>query len=166
MGGVYWYAVNTKAHHEDLTERSLQRLGLETFYPKIQQSKLVRCKQIIQVKPLFLGYLFARFNLDTHYRAVNYAQGVKKVISFGPVPTRVSEEIIEAIRSRVREGYVYIPSPMFKRGQTVMIQKGPFQGLEAIFEQDLGDDQRVVLLLRTLSYQARVVVDLEQVVNL
>jgi transcriptional antiterminator RfaH len=166
MDGIYWYAVNTKVHQEDLAERSLQRLGLETFYPKIRRSKVVRSRQRIQVKPLFPGYLFVRFNLGTHYRAVNYAQGVRKVIGFGPAPTPVTEEIIEAIRSRIRQGYVYIPSPVFSRGQTVMIQKGPFHGLEAIFQQELGDDQRVVLLLRTLSYQARVVVDLQQVVNL
>ncbi len=46
------------------------------------------------------------------------------------------------------------------------IQDGPLQGLEAIFEREMGDRQRVALLLQSVSYQARVVVRVDQVVNL
>jgi transcription antitermination factor NusG len=61
---------------------------------------------------------------------------------------------------------VIVQTPSFSAGQTVRVQSGPLKGLEAIFEREMGDRQRAVLLLKTLSYQARVVVDLDQVVNL
>jgi len=45
----------------------------------------------------------------------------------------------------------------------VTIQEGPFNGIEAVFEREMDDQQRVVLLLRTLAYQARVVMPMSHV---
>jgi len=160
-----WFVINTKHHHEGIAEQSLKRLGLETFCPPIRQTKVIRRRKQTVVRPLFPGYLFARFDLSTYYRAVSYAQGVRKLVSFGPMPEAVDEGIIQSIKSRMHEGYIQIPSTRFVPGQTVRIQEGPFHGLEALFEESLNDCQRVVLLLRTISFQARVVVGLDQVVG-
>lgn len=156
-----WHAVSTKPRQEDLVELNLQRLGVETFCPQLKQNKVIRRKRQTVIGPLFPGYLFARFNLDTHYRAVNYARGVRRLVAFGPTPVVVDDEIIEAIRSRLSDGCVTVPLCSFTPGQTVRIQEGPFEGFEAVFEREMSDQQRVVLLLRALSYQARVVVDRE-----
>lgn len=158
-----WYAVSTKPRQEDLAELNLQRLGVETFCPQLKQTKLIRRKRQTVTGPLFPGYLFTRFNLDTHYRAVNYARGVRKLVAFGPVPVVVDDEIIEAIRSRLDDGYMTVPVSSFTPGQVVRIHEGPFEGFEAVFEREMSDHQRVVLLLQALSYQARVVVDIENV---
>ncbi len=88
------------------------------------------------------------------------------MVTFGAVPATVDEEMIDSIKSRLQEGYVTVQPSSFTAGQTVRIRGGPLQGLEAIFEREMGDQRRVVLLLRTLSYQARVVMDLEQVASL
>ena len=104
--------------------------------------------------------------MDAHYRAVNYARGVRRVVSFGSVPTKVNEEMIDSIKLRLQDGYVVIETPSLRPGQTVRIQQGPFEGLEATFQREMSNQQRVVLLLKALSYQARVVVDLEHVANL
>jgi len=50
-------------------------------------------------------------------------------------------------------------------GQVVRIQEGPLRGVEAVFERHIPEYQRAVLLLRAISYQAKVVVDLEDIVN-
>jgi transcriptional antiterminator RfaH len=161
-----WYAVNTKPRQEELGERSLQRLGIETFSPQFKQTKIIRRKLQMVIRPLFAGYLFARFELESHYRAVNYALGVRKLVSFGSVPAIVDDEIVEAIQSKIHDGHITgQPSP-FRPGQAVHIQGGKLQGFEAVFEREISDQQRVVLLLQALSYQVRVIVDLDQVVNL
>ena len=160
-----WYAINTKTHREDVAELNLQRLGVETFCPQLKQDKVIRRRRQTVIRPLFPGYLFARFNLAIHYRAVNYAQGVRKIVTFGSAPEAVDEVIIESIKSRARDGFVTVQPSSFTPGQVVRIQEGPLQGLEAVFEMEMSDHQRVVILLRTLSYQARVVVPLEQVVG-
>jgi transcriptional antiterminator RfaH len=112
---------------------------------------------------LFPGYLFARFHADTQYRAVNFAGGVRRVVAWGAEPSVVDKEIIDSIRSRMQDGYVIISPAPFTPGQTVRILEGPLQGLEAVFERDLSDKQRVIVLMQALSYKARVVIDREHV---
>jgi transcriptional antiterminator RfaH len=158
-----WYAVNTKPHQEYLAELMLQRLGAETFCPQIKHSKLVGQKRMTAAGPLFPGYIFVRFNLDTQYRAVNYAQGVRKIVAFGQEPAIVNDDLIESIKLKLEDGYVTVEKPAFASGQAVRIQEGPFRGFDAIFVREMSDQQRVVLLLQALSYQARVIVDLEHV---
>ena len=159
-----WYALNTKPHQEYLAQLSLQKLGVETFCPLLKQTKLIRRRRQTVIGPLFPGYLFARFNLEVQYRAVNYARGVRSVVTFGSDPAIVNEELIQSIQLRLHDGYAAVQRPSFIRGQTVRIETGPLQGLEAIFEQEISDQHRVSLLLQALTYQARVVVDLEHVV--
>lgn len=159
-----WYALNTKPHQEDSAQLNLQRLGVETFCPLLKQTKVIQRRRQTVIDPLFPGYLFARFNPDIHYRAVKYAKGVRRVVIFGSDPAIVDDEIIESIKLRLQDGYVTVQRPLFTPGQTVRIQTGPLQGLEAIFEQEISDQHRVALLLQALTYQARVIVDLEHVV--
>ena len=143
----------------------MQRLGIETFCPQLKQNKLIGQRRLTVTGPLFPGYIFARFNLDTQYRAANYAQGVRNVVTFGPDPAIVNDEMIESIKLKLEDGYVTVQRPWFTPGQTIRIQAGPFQGLDAIFEQEMNDQQRVVLLLQMLTYQARVIVNREHVVT-
>ena len=160
-----WYTINTKPKQEKMAEMNLRRLGVEAFCPRLKQTKLIQRKWQTVLGPLFPGYLFARMNLATHGRAVAYTQGVCRLVSFGKVPAVVDEGIIESIQSRMEDGYVRMQPHRLRRGQPVHIQQGPLLGLEAVFEQELNDPQRIVLLLESLSYQARVVVPMAQVAD-
>jgi transcriptional antiterminator RfaH len=162
----YWYAVSTKPHHERRAELNLLRLGVETFNPQLKESTVIRRVRRVVTVPLFPGYLFAKLDLDNQFRAVSYAKGVRRIVAFGSTPAKVDEELIEAIKVRLINGEVIAPARALKAGQTVKIQDGPLRGLHAVFERELTGQQRAVLLLRTLAYQARIVVPLEQVVNL
>ena len=163
---MYWYTVNTKPHQERQAGLNLESLGVQTFCPQLTRTKMIRRRMQTVAGPLFPGYIFAKFDLETCYRMVSYAKGVRKLVSFGAMPTAVDEEIIQAIQLRLTNGKLTMPAASFAPGQIVRIQDGPLQGLEAIFEHEMGDRQRVVLLLQTLAYQARVVVPYEQIVNL
>ena len=162
---MHWYAVRTKPNHERQAELSVQRLGVETFYPQMKQRRVIRRREQMIIGSLFPGYLFARLNLAIHYRAAKYARGVLDLVAFGSIPAIVDDEIIEGMRARLRDGCLTLPAPALTPGEVVRIQAGPLQGLEAVFEREMSDHQRVVLLLRTLTYQARVVLPFEQVVN-
>ena len=163
---MYWYAVSTKPHHERRAELNLQRLGVETFNPQFKESKVIRRVRRVVTVPLFPGYLFVKVDLDNQFRAVSYAKGVRRIVTFGLTPAKVDEELIEAIKGRLSSGEMITPVRVLKAGQTVKIQDGPLGGLHAVFEREMTGQQRAVLLLRTLAYQARIVVPLEQVVNL
>jgi len=51
-----------------------------------------------------------------------------------------------------------MPSHRMSKGQVLRIQEGPMRGIEAVFEREMPGQQRALLLLKTLAYQARVVV--------
>ena len=156
-----WYLIHAKTRQEATAEMNLQHLGVETFCPRFKKIKANRCKIQAEGKgPLFPGYLFARVDMATEFRKVTFAHGVLRVVKFGSAPALVAEEIIHSIRAREDNGLVVLsPSSYLKPGQAVLIGKGPFTGFEAIFEQELNGINRVALLLKTLAYQGRVVID-------
>ena len=163
---MYWYAISTKPHQEYVAEANLRRMGVETFCPQIKEERIFRRKMQSTLAPLFPGYLFAKFSLDQQYRAIVYARGVRRVVAFGSEPAVVDECLIEAIKGRLYEGHIVIQRSQFLPGQPMRIEKGPLQGLQGVFEREMPGYQRAVVLLRALSYQARVVIDLQSIVNL
>lgn len=163
----FWYIIHTKPRQEILAERNIKVLGIETFYPKIKKEKIIRRKKRDLVLPLFPGYLFAYFNLENHYRMVHYASGVNKVVSFGDLPpTPLDEEVINEIKARLKDGCVSLEPLSLSNGDIVEIKDGPFEGLSAIFEREISDKERVVLLLDILSRQTRIVIDRQRVERL
>lgn len=160
---MHWYALSTKSHQEMLAEANIRRLGIETFCPQLSQQRVIRKRIHTSVSPLFPGYIFARFETEHHYRFILYSRGIKRIVSFGDEPAIVEDGLIEGIRSRLTDGRVLEAVSEFHFGQVVRIQQGPLHGLEAVFEKEMTGVQRAVLLLKALSYQARVVVDLRDI---
>jgi transcriptional antiterminator RfaH len=138
-------------------------MGMEVFCPRLRQVKTVRRRRKSVVVPLFPGYLFSRFCVEDQYRAVVYARGVRRIVCFGTTPAPVDDRLVEGIRDRLVDGYATIATPRFAVGQSVRISEGSLCGLEAVFERELSGTQRAVLLLKTLSFQARVIVDLDHI---
>lgn len=165
MSDSRWYLIHSKARQEDVAELNLRLLGVETFCPRLRELKSTRSKSQGVGEILFPGYFFVRINMKNGYRKVTYAPGVLKVVKFGAEPAVVEEEIIGSIRKRVHNGFV-LPHSLasLESGKIVRIHKGPFHGLEAIFEQTLNGTQRVALLMKTVVFQGRMVLDRDCVV--
>lgn len=159
-----WYAIHTKLHQEVLAESNIRRFGIETFYPRIKKEKVIRGKRRDVIASLFPRYIFAYFDLATHYRMVHYASGVDKIVSFGnQPPSPVDDKVIQAIKDRIDNGYVSLVPADLAVGDIVEIKDGPFEGLSAIFEGRWSDKDRVVLLLNILSQKSRVVIDRQKI---
>jgi transcriptional antiterminator RfaH len=157
-----WYAVHTKPRQETVAEQSLQREGIYTFFPKLKRKKTIRRVRKWVVGPLFPSYIFARFNAEISGRLVKYAGGVTNIVSFGGKPARVDEEIIASIKNHSEDGMVVVSPPVLHSGDVVEIQEGPLRGLQGIFEREMSDRERVVILLETLAKGVRVEVSREQ----
>lgn len=165
MSDSRWYLVHSKARQEDVAESNLRLLGVETYCPRLGESKSTRNKDQTEGEVLFPGYFFVKVNMKTGYRKVTYAHGVLRIVKFGAEPAVVEEEIIDSIRERVHNGLVLPPpSASLESGQIVRIHKGPFHGCEAIFEQKLNGTQRVALLMKTVAFQVHMVLDRDCVV--
>ena len=158
-----WYAVSTKPHQEKQAELHIKQCGIECFLPLLKESKIIRRTRKTVIEPLFPGYLFARFELERHCRAVSYATGVRKIVEFGSGPVELDATMIDAIKERLNDGYVTPHSEPFKMGQIVHIKAGPLTGFEAVFVREMSDRNRVLLLLNTLGFHAKLTLNMDQV---
>jgi transcriptional antiterminator RfaH len=149
-----WYVIQTKPKKEEDAKTYLSTRGLEVFSPLIE-TFLVRNGRIDkELKPLFPGYIFGRFDLEQNYPLVRWGRGVKKVLGLvGNYPTPVSEEVVEIIKKRsdsygvVRKGY------HFEANDRVRIKSGPLKDLLGIFDRWVSDNDRVRVLLNLIGYQ-------------
>jgi transcriptional antiterminator RfaH len=117
----------------------------------------------LHAKPLFPGYIFARFIVNDLYQKIRYTRGIRRLIGFGDSPTVVDEEIIAMIRSRIGEdGFVGIDEYL-KPGDKVIIKEGPFRTFAGVFERETGSADRVRILLLAVNYQAHVELERDMV---
>jgi transcriptional antiterminator RfaH len=161
-----WVAVSTKPHQEKQAESYIGQLGIECFLPQLEERKIVRRVRKTCISPLFPGYLFARIDPLEQYRMVKYAKGVRTIVEFGSSPAFVDDQLIDSIRSRMVGGLIRLPQELPRSGEVVRILSGPLEGMEAVFHGNVSGSQRVMLLLRAIAYQARLVVPREMVSNL
>lgn len=156
-----WYAIHTHSRQEERTDNNLQLWRVETFSPKLVERRYNKYsdKPTNFVKPLFPGYIFARFDAGRMLRKICYTRGVHSVVGFVDGPAPISDAVIKLIRSRVSEdGFVRL-SEELKAGDSVVINAGPFKSLTGVFERELSDGERVKILLATVLYQGHIVLD-------
>jgi transcriptional antiterminator RfaH len=159
--GERWYVVYTKPKEEVRAEYNLRGWNVETFNPKIIKKHRDHFVGRVtrHVRSLFPRYIFARFDAEKLLHKVIYTRGVNSVVSSDLRPLWVDEETIGLIKSRVgTDGYVTLGDNI-QRGCRVVIKDGHFKGLSGIFEQSTKDDDRVVILLKSINYQAKVTVE-------
>jgi transcriptional antiterminator RfaH len=153
-----WYAVHTKLREEDRADSNLRAWRVETFSPKIRVTHRNQFtgKPSFLVKPMFNGYIFAKFDIDKMLAKVFYTRGVHSIVSFGGVPHPIEDEVISLIQSRIdQDGYVRLNEDL-KRGDKVTIKEGSFQGLHGIFDRKIKDSDRVRIFLTSVTYQASI----------
>ena len=154
-----WYAVKSKSRQERSSASVLEKAGILTYYPEVKESFCVRGKPCVRLSGLFPGYFFAKFDYASQFRTVSYCRGVQRIVAFGSVPAEVEPYFLDEIRDRLKQQSV-IQIPSFKHGEVVRISHGPLAGVKAVFDSSLSKKERVIVLLQTLFYQTRVVVQL------
>ena len=153
-----WYAIHTRPRQEDRAEMNLRAWQVETFFPKIKDCRFNEFtgEPSYFVKPLFPGYLFARFALNNLLHKVRFTRGVHSVVCVGNDPAPVDDRVIEIIAAQIdATGFVKIGGDL-EPGAKVLIQAGPFKGLTGVFERETSAADRIRILLDCVSFQARV----------
>jgi transcriptional antiterminator RfaH len=157
-----WYAIQTKPRQEQAATLGLQHEGITAFFPKLRRRKTIRRVKRWVTGPLFPSYIFAQFEVPAQTRLVRYSTSVINIVTFGETPAIVDDAIIAAIKEHADQDVVVLPPTPFKPGELVEIQDGPLRGLQGVFERDMSDRDRVVVLLQVLSKGSRVEVDRDQ----
>lgn len=154
---LYWYLLYTKPKKEDIVSERLRGINMEVYNPKLLKKQKRNGQTKEQALPLFPCYIFVKFDVAEHSRLIKFTPGVKRVLSFDGSPCPVPEEIIATIQSREKEGTVNVLSS-FQEGDAVVIKDGPLKDFVGIFQKELSGNERVIVLLNTLSTQ-RIVLD-------
>jgi len=157
----HWYAIHTKPKQEERTDENLRAWRVETFSPwlKVRRYDRLSKSTTYQIKPLFPGYIFARFNAQEMYHKVRFTRGVHEIVSFGGNPLPVDDEIIETVKARIREdGFVRLEED-FKKDDKVIIHEGPLKGFVGLFKRSMKDKERIMILLTTLKNQVWLDID-------
>jgi transcriptional antiterminator RfaH len=160
-----WYAIHTHPKQENRAENNLQAWNVEIFSPKIRDCRFNEFtgEPSYLTKPLFPGYLFARFALSNLLHKVRFTRGVHSVVCIGDDPAPVDDMLIDIIAAQIDEaGFVKIGADL-EPGAKVLIQAGPFKGLTGIFERESSATDRVKILLDCVSFQAIVEVERKRV---
>ncbi|HVG19704.1 MAG TPA: transcription termination/antitermination NusG family protein [Blastocatellia bacterium] len=153
-----WYVVHTNPRQEQRAEYNLKAWNVETFAPRVREIRKNKFtgEQSYVVKPLFAGYIFARLNLESLFHKVRFTRGVHSLVSFGDAPVPIEDEVIAMMESRVgKDGFVRIGEEL-KAGDDVVIVDGPLKDFTGVFEREMNDSNRVIILLNFINYQARI----------
>jgi transcriptional antiterminator RfaH len=156
-----WYVVHTQCKQEDRADDNLKAWNIETFAPKLRERRNhpFTGETVYVIKPLFTGYIFARFDLWTQFHKVRFTRGIHSLVSFGDNPVPIEEEIIDIIRARIgTDGFVKIGHEL-RPGDSVVIGEGPLKNFSGIFEREMNESDRVIVLLNTVSFQAHAMIE-------
>lgn len=150
---VDWFLVNTKPKKEFPVERIFLEAGFDIYCPRYVSEKHVR--------PFFPGYVFLRFEHPAQYRLVRYTRGVKKIVGNDGGPIALPKDIVDGIRGRERDGYIELlkfgEEPAI--GDEIEVAEGPLKGLRGVFKREIGDRERVMILLNYVSYQGQLLIE-------
>lgn len=156
-----WYALRANPWQEERAAYNLEAWGVETFSPRLRQGRRNQFTGITTYfgKPMFPGYIFARFDAGRLLHKVWYTRGVHSVLGFGLNPTPIDDEVIALLQAQVSEdGFVH-PGGELKRGDKVVITEGALKNFAGVFERRMKGSERVMVLLDTINYRIRLTVD-------
>ena len=147
---VGWFVIHTKPRQELVALENLNRQGFDCYLPMMQVQKIRRGRAETVSEPMFARYLFIQLDRGDQGKSwapIRSTVGVSQLVRFGQDPAQVQDSLIEFLRSNEKQQPV---AELFKPGETVMLTKGPFAGIEAIY-QSASAEQRSLILIELLS---------------
>ena len=161
-----WYALHTKSRFENVVNDGLAKKTLDVFLPKITVKSRRRDRHKMIRVPLFPGYVFVRTDLNPyeHLEILKTTGAVRLIGSTrGPVP--IADATVDSLKIIVSTEGEVITGTRFKKGDRVMVIRGPFAGVTGVFSSYRGDG-RVIVNIEALGQFAAVNVDVADVEKL
>ena len=148
---VSWYVLRSKPNKEEFLAGQLAAHGIRVYHPRIRvQAVNPRARK---VRPYFPSYVFVQVDLGSvNASTLHWMPGATGLVSYGGEPASVPDTLVTAINRRV-DAINAAGGELFdglKSGDTVVIQAGPFEGYEAVFDNRISGSERVRVLLKLL----------------
>jgi transcriptional antiterminator RfaH len=155
-----WFALYTKPHKEYLVRELLSAQEVEVYLPEIAVRTKRRDRR--DKRPFFPHYMFARLDLqDGMIAKMRWTPGLRCIVSVGGQPVPVPDEVVQEVRRRLAAMAQIEPEELFREGDVVHVTRGPFEGLDAVFDRRLSAQGRVRVFLQWMSRQVTAELDVE-----
>lgn len=154
----HWYALRTRARHEKQTHRFIQGLGVEAVAAVAEVERRWADRTRTVGMPLFPGYIFVRIPLSQTEEVLRWP-GAVDLVRTGRYPSPVRDGEMAAVlrlaRGVSRTNELPEPVDFLAPGVRVLVEEGPFEGMEGMLLNRRGQS-RVAVRLDALR-QARAV---------
>lgn len=161
-----WFCIRSQPKHEHIAAAWLRKdAGVDVYLPRIRFRRATRRGKVWVTEALFPNYLFARFQWRQSLRQIQHGRGIQSVVHFGNRWPTIAGESIEELRRSLSENDIHTIPETLEPGDEVRIVSGPFHGLQAVVNQPLSSQQRVMVLLDFLGRQTCVEVPLEKLIR-
>ena len=151
-----WYLVQLKSNSYKLAERNLHRQRFETFLPMLETTTRRAERFATSLKPLFPGYMFVAFEtVSAPWRKINSTLGVSRIVTFSDVPKPVPYGLIKALKEKSEETDAAEAVIKFSKGDTVLVNSGPFAEFITKIET-IDAQQRIWVLMEIMGRETRV----------
>ena len=153
-----WFIISSKPKQEFDAEKSAYP-GCQRLPAGLQQKDQEKQDQDRPGRSLFSGYLFAQFDLHEYYQKVKYTRGVKTILGYNEYLWTIADEKIRDIRSRESNGLVVLHKRenRFRKGDRILIDEGDFEGWEGIFQEELPDRERAIIMLTNVKFSSKLI---------
>ena len=157
---VVWNVAHVHPNHEAQVAKFLALHGIDIYCPRFAAPAGTRPGSVREGRTrwVFPGYLFFKVPQGfARWDLVLWAPGVRRVLSDDGAPSPVSDAVVARLRTRLAQ-----PAgrrSAFRRGQPVVIERGPLAMVDAIFDRELSTSERVQVLVQLLGRPVTVVVD-------
>jgi len=130
MNSSPWYVLHVLSNCEKKVAKSLTVRSVEHFLPLYSERVKWTDRTVIAERPLFPGYVFARFPCQTR-SCVICTPGVFRILG-DDIGDMVSCEELDKIRNGLASGLLLRPHPCVCVGTRVRVRDGIFAGAEGI----------------------------------
>jgi transcription antitermination factor NusG len=125
-----WHVLHVIANHEKRVSQHLSVRSLEHYLPIYKDRSRWSDRWVIVERPLFPGYLFVRFSLQTRLSVIS-TPSVIRLLGDDDHET-VSTQEIERIRNGLASGCQLRPHPLVRVGTPVRVKSGVFEGVDGV----------------------------------
>ena len=126
-----WFAVRVKSNREKVTANALRSQGYQEFLPLYRYPPTSAGRGPSVDRPLFPGYVFARFDKQKRL-PVLMLPGVVHVVGIGREPIPVDAAELASIRTIVSSPMLSEPCAYVDIGEQVSVVSGPLTGAQGV----------------------------------
>lgn len=132
----HWYALRLRSRADFTVRDELTAAGIEAFCPTFEVTTRWTDRERTTTRPLFAGYLFARFD-RTEAARILQTRGVVQILGTDNTPAEIDDSVIADLRRAVANPKRVAPCP-YVAGAAVTVSRGPFAGVTGVVSRVTG----------------------------